>query len=150
MKRFDAEFIAINAVENNGGTKYMVLSKNHTKALALDAYDDGMKKAMLLLGAVIMAQNGILLIDEFETAIHVSAMKHVFGRIIETAIELNVQIFMTSHSIEAIRAVLLCDFDLQPSMRMLTLANVDGEIKVRNVDGVKDVQLLDEYGLELR
>ena len=46
----------------------MVLSKNHTKALALDAYDDGMKKAMLLLGAVIMAQNGILLIDEFETA----------------------------------------------------------------------------------
>lgn len=150
MKRFDADFISINAVENHGGTKYMVLSKNHTKALSLDAYGEGMKKAMLLLGAVIMAQNGILLIDEFETAIHVSAMKHVFGRIIETAIELNVQIFMTSHSLEAIKAVLLCDSDLQQSMRMLTLANVDGEIKVRNVDGAKAVQLLDEYGLELR
>lgn len=150
MKRFDPDFIAINAIENNGGTKYMVLSKNHTKALTLDAYGDGMKKAMLLLGAVIMAQNGILLIDEFETAIHVSAMKHVFGRIIETAIELNVQIFMTSHSLEAIRAVLLCDSELQQAMRMLTLANIDGEIKVRNVDGAKAIQLLDEYGLELR
>lgn len=83
-------------------------------------------------------------------SIHVSAMKHVFGRIIETAIELNVQIFMTSHSLEVIKAVLLCDSDLQQSMRMLTLANVDGEIKVRNVDGAKAVQLLDEYGLELR
>lgn len=57
---------------------------------------------------------------------------------------------MTSHSLEAIKAVLLCDSDLQQSMRMLTLANVDGEIKVRNVDGAKAVQLLDEYGLELR
>lgn len=32
------------------------------------------KKAILLISAVVSAKNGILLLDEFETAIHTSAM----------------------------------------------------------------------------
>jgi len=146
MRHFDPEFLSINSVDGN----YVVLSKNHKKGLLLNAYGDGMKKAMLLLSAVIRAKNGILLLDEFETAIHVSAMKNVFEWIITTAVALNVQIFMTSHSIEAIESVLKCSPELQMEIRMITLVKVEEQLKVRNVDGEKAVQLLDEYGLELR
>ena len=34
-----------------------------------------MKKAILLMSAVIAAKDGILLLDEFETAIHTSARR---------------------------------------------------------------------------
>lgn len=109
-----------------------------------------MKKAMLLLSAVLKAKNGILLLDEFETAIHTSAMGNVFKWIIENAEKLNVQIFMTSHSLEAINSVLKCSPKMQKDIRMITLVNTEKGVKVRNVDAIKAIQLMDEYGLELR
>lgn len=152
MRQFDPYFISINSVEeeNSFGRKYVVLSKNHKEGLLLNAYGDGMKKAMLLLSAVLRAKDGILLLDEFETAIHISAMKNVFSWIIETAIKLNVQIFMTSHSIEAIESILKCSSILQNDIRMITLVKVEDVVRVRNVSGGIAIQLLDEYGLELR
>lgn len=152
MRQFDPMFLSINAVRDDvsHGQKYVILSKNHKEGLLLNAYGDGMKKAILLLSSVIRAKNGILLLDEFETAIHITAMEHVFKWLIETAISLNVQVFMTSHSLEAITSVLRCNKVLQRDMRMITLVNLNNEIKVRNVDGEKALQLLDVYGLELR
>jgi AAA15 family ATPase/GTPase len=152
MQEFDPDFISINAVddEKTVGTKYVVLSKNHKEGLILNAYGDGMKKAMLLISAVIKAKDGILLLDEFETGIHISAMGKVFRLLLETAYKLNVQIFMTSHSLEAIESVLKCCPNMQDYIRMITLVRIDDEVKVRNVNAEKAIQLLDEYGLELR
>ena len=118
--------------------------------MLLNAYGDGMKKAMLLLSAVLRAKDGILLLDEFETAIHNSAMENVFSWILNTAKKMNVQVFMTSHSIEAIETVLKCCPNIQDEMRMITLVNVEDVVKVRNVNAKKAIQLLDEYGMELR
>ena len=130
--------------------KYVVLSKKFNEGLLLNAYGDGMKKAMLLLSALLKAKDGILLLDEFETAIHVSVMGKVFKWIIENAAKLNVQIFMTSHSLEAINSVLKCCPDMQKDIRMITLVNTEDGVKARNVDALKAIQLMDEYGLELR
>ena len=152
MRAFDPDFVSINLVEEEKAfsRKYVVLSKKFKEGLLLNAYGDGMKKAMLLLSAVLRAKNGILLLDEFETAIHTSVMGEVFKWIIETAVKLNVQIFMTSHSIEAISSVLKCCPEVQDDIRMITLVNTDDGVKVRNVDALKAIQLMDEYGLELR
>lgn len=153
MKEFDPGFISVNAInnENGFGRKYMVLSQNHKEGLLLNAYGDGMKKAMLLLSSVLRVQNGVLLLDEFETGIHTSAMESVFKWVLLIAKKFNVQIFMTSHSIEAIETVLKCCPEVQDRMRMITLVRTDEEkIGVRNVNAQKAIQLLDEYGLELR
>ena len=152
MREFEPDFIAINAVEEERifTRKYVVLSKKFKEGLILNAYGDGMKKAMLLLSAVLKAKNGILLLDEFETAIHISVMGNVFKWIIENAVKLNVQIFMTSHSLEAIDSVLKCSPEMQKDIRMITLVNTENGVKARNVDAIKAIQLMDEYGLELR
>ena len=152
MREFDPDFISINSVdeEKTFSRKYIILSKKFKEGLLLNAYGDGMKKAMLLLSSVLRAKNGILLLDEFETAIHASVMGKVFKWIIETASMLNVQIFMTSHSLEAISSVLKWCPEMQKDIRMITLVNTDNGVKVRNVDAPKAVQLMDDYGLELR
>lgn len=152
MREFDSDFVSINSVEDEKtlSRKYVVLSKKFKEGLLLNAYGDGMKKAMLLLSAVLRAKDGILLLDEFETAIHSSVMGKVFKWMIEKASKLNVQIFMTSHSLEAIDTVLKCCPEMQNDIRMITLVNTEDGVKVRNVDASKAIQLKDEYGLEMR
>lgn len=152
MREFDSDFVSINSVEDEKtfSRKYVVLSKKFKEGLLLNAYGDGMKKAMLLLSAVLRAKDGILLLDEFETAIHISVMGKVFKWIIENASRFNVQIFMTSHSLEAIDSVLKCCPEMQKDIKMITLVNTENGVKVRNVDASKAIQLMDDYGLELR
>ena len=69
LKIFDSDIIGLNAIKSDivpSYINYQILSKRHEQSLPLSAYGDGMKKAVLLLSALIKAQNGILLIDEFE------------------------------------------------------------------------------------
>lgn len=153
LQTFDANIISINALKNESNpfqTEYMVLTRNHAKALPLTAYGDGMKKAMLLLSAVVRAKDGILLLDEFETAIHTSAMDSVFSWLLKSVIKLNVQVFLTSHSKEAIEKVLQCDDELKPYINLYTLYNFEEKNYVRRLSCEEAIDAKDNLGLELR
>lgn len=109
-----------------------------------------MKKAVLLMSAVIAAKDGILLLDEFETAIHTSAMTRTFKWILETCVKLNVQVFLTSHSSEAIDKLLKCSPDSLNRISVYTLYKDDEGMSVRQLSGRKAIEAQDEMGLELR
>lgn len=153
LQTFDDNITNINALKDENSpfsTEYMVLTKNHPKALPLTAYGDGMKKAMLLLSAVVRARDGILLLDEFETAIHTSAMNSVFSWLLKSAIKLNVQVFLTSHSKEAIEKVMQCSTELQPYIHLYTLYHFEGKSYVRTMTSQEAIRAKDNLGLELR
>lgn len=153
LQTFDENITNINALKNDNNpyvTEYMVLTNNHPKALPLSAYGDGMKKAMLLLSAVVRARDGILLLDEFETAIHTSAMDSIFSWLLKSAIKLNVQVFLTSHSKEAIEKVLQCSAELQPYINLYTLYNFKGKNYIRTMTCQEAINAKDNLGLELR
>lgn len=153
LQEFDPDITNISALKNKNNTRhseYMILSKKHKKALPLNAYGDGMKKAVLLLNGIVRARNGILLLDEFETAIHTSAMDKVFSWLLRSAIEQNIQIFMTSHSKEAISKVLRLSEELQPYINLYTLYKYDGENYVRRMDCQEAIHAQENLGLELR
>lgn len=153
LQGFDENITNITALKNENNpyfTEYMVLTKNHSKALPLTAYGDGMKKAMLLLSAIVEAQGGILLLDEFETAIHTSAMDSVFSWLLKSALKLNVQVFLTSHSKEAIEKVLKCSAELQPHINLYTLYNFEGKNYVRMMSCQDAINAGKNLGLELR
>lgn len=154
LKLFDSGIISINADKPSNkfgsGTVYKILSKNHKTAIPLNFYGDGIKKAVLLISAVIAAKDGILLLDEFEIAIHTSAMSEIFAWIIETCISLNVQLFMTSHSEEAIDKVLKCSPKNQSKIRQITLYSNEDETVARVLTGEKAIKLKDNLGVELR
>ena len=153
LKIFDENITNITALKSDSNpyfTEYMVLTKNHSRALPLTAYGDGMKKTMLLLSAAVRARNGILLLDEFETAIHTSAMDSVFSWLLKSAVKLNVQVFLTSHSKEAIEKVLQCSTELQPFINLYTLYNFEGKNYVRAMTCQEAINAKDNLGLELR
>lgn len=153
LREYDKDIVSINYNRGSDGFAggfYTILSKSHKKALPLNVYGDGMKKAVMLMGAVVKAKDGILLLDEFETAIHTSAMDKTFRWILETCMKLHVQVFLTSHSKEAINKVLKCSPNLQDKIAVYTLYK-DGEgSSVRRLTGKKAIEAQDEMGLELR
>lgn len=154
LKEYDDGIISINYDRKNekGMNRgvYKILSRASQKALPLNVYGDGMKKAILLMSAVIKAKNGILLLDEFETAIHTSAMDKTFRWILQTCKKLNVQVFLTSHSKEAIDKILKCDPEMRKDMVVYTLSKMKEKSVARRLSGDKAIEVQDHMGLELR
>lgn len=66
---------------------------------------DGFRRALSIGLGLYEARGGLLLIDEIETAFHVSALDKVFPWLMEVAEDMDVQVFATTHSLEAIQAI---------------------------------------------
>lgn len=75
----------------------------------LSAFGDGIRRTLLLALALPRLAGGVLLIDELETAIHVSALGKVFRWLVDACKQYNVQLFATTHSLEAVDAILAAD-----------------------------------------
>ena len=153
LKEFDDSIISVNAIHNSAtpySTDYVILTRNHKEALPLASYGDGMKKAILLLSAIVEARDGILLLDEFETAIHTSAMDSIFSWLLKSALKFHVQVFLTSHSKEAIEKLLKVDESLKSHIHLYTLYDYNGKNYVRMMNCEEAIHAQDILGLELR
>jgi AAA15 family ATPase/GTPase len=71
--------------------------------LPLKSMGDGMTRLFHIIVALVNAQNGILLIDEFENGLHWSIQPLVWDVVFRVAERLNVQVFATTHSRDCIQ-----------------------------------------------
>lgn len=153
LKEFDDNIINVSTLkskENPLTSEYMILTKKHQKALPLNSYGDGMKKALHLLSAIVKSRDGILLLDEFETAIHTSAMDSVFSWLLRSSLKLNEQVFLTSHSKEAINKVLRSNSKLQSHINLYTLYDFEGQNFARMLHCEEAIHAQENLGMELR
>lgn len=67
---------------------------------------DGMRRTLAIAAATTLARSGVLLVDEVETALHPEALTEVFGLLVKICAAANVQLFVTTHSLEAVDAML--------------------------------------------
>lgn len=74
--------------------------------MPLSTFGDGIKKVLVLSNAIASASRGILLIDEIETAIHKKYYLDIFSFLVKAAKAFDVQVFITTHSFEAIDGIL--------------------------------------------
>jgi ABC-type branched-subunit amino acid transport system ATPase component len=72
----------------------------------LSTFGDGMRRAFAMSSALLMASDGILLIDEIESGLHAQALDSVLPWLSSAAKMADVQIVATTHSLEAIDAVI--------------------------------------------
>ncbi|MCD7893400.1 MAG: hypothetical protein LUG60_06820 [Erysipelotrichaceae bacterium] len=77
-------------------------------------------------------------------------MDTLFKLLLQTCMELNVQLFLTSHSKETIENVLKCCPDLNSHINLYTLYNRKGKTIVRNLNYVDAIEAIDELNLEVR
>lgn len=92
--------------------------------MPLFAYGSGLQKAVLLAVVLAYSKNGAILIDEIDNAIHASAFEGVFQWFLNSCLKWNVQAFLTTHSAEAIDAILKTahrDYPGEDVLRVITL-----------------------------
>ncbi|MFP4007585.1 MAG: AAA family ATPase [Spirulinaceae cyanobacterium] len=70
--------------------------------LPLKSMGDGITRLFHIIVALVNAQNGILLIDEFENGLHWSVQPKVWDIVFKLSQKLNVQVFATTHSRDCI------------------------------------------------
>lgn len=148
LQIFDPDISEIDIVENRTDTTIFV---QHRKLgpMPIHSFGDGLRKATVVAGMVFQAQGGVLLIDEAETALHVDHQRPFFEALFAICAELQVQLFISTHSLDAVDAVLqscpnsnaLAGFHLPDRNSGKPMKRMDG-------DFLKRVRL--ERGLDIR
>lgn len=117
----------------------------------ITVFGDGMRRAALIANALIQLKSGgVLLIDEVEAGIHVNALKKVFTWLVNAARELNVQVFVTTHSLEALDAILASTSDHLDDTVAYHLTPSANETRVKRFSGELLNRIRGENGLDVR
>ena len=150
LQIFDSSITGIQAIQDGYGTKYYVLTSTREKGVPLSLYGDGLKKAVNLISNIVYVENGILMVDEFETSVHTSAMKELFEVALQSALERNVQLFMSTHSKEAVEVLLNLDLYPKENISVHTIHREDGCHLIRSLSSVDAQKAIREWGMDLR
>lgn len=86
-----------------GGFK--VKLKDQTDPMPIGSLGDGVWRMLAHAISLAQAKGGILLIDEIDTGLHYSVQEDLWRMIAETARELDVQVFATTHSYDCITSL---------------------------------------------
>ena len=94
----------LGSSRSSGERKAMVRTKNFPMPIPLRSFGDGTNSLFAMILSLANARAGILLIDEFENGLHYSIQPDAWKMIFRLAQRLNVQVFATTHSWDAIEA----------------------------------------------
>jgi AAA domain, putative AbiEii toxin, Type IV TA system len=78
--------------------------RDQPQRIPLSSMGEGMRRILSLAMSAIVAQGGILLVDEIDTGLYYGLQADLWRLLIETAQNLNIQIFATTHSWDCIVA----------------------------------------------
>lgn len=84
--------------------RFLVDDNNYSTAMDLMGYGEGLQRIFFISLLFASAKNGVILIDEFENAIHTELIGKFAPFIHTLSQSFNVQVFLTSHSKECIDA----------------------------------------------
>jgi hypothetical protein len=107
LRDFDADIDGIDLASFVGDRPAVYLKHRRLGIAPLSIFGDAMRRSVLLAATLPrLRDGGILLIDEVETGIHVRALSRVFDWLVAAARKLGVQVFVTTHSLEALDALI--------------------------------------------
>ena len=145
--RVDPHLVNIELVDEQ--RRFLVTHQDFDQAPDLSSFGDGMRRVFEIGLLFAGVRGGVLLIDEFENAIHPELLT-AFTRVVqELAVEHNVQVFLTTHSKEALDAFILNDYATN-DIAGYALCRGEKGVAVRRFDGEKLARLHKALDFDLR
>lgn len=150
MKRVEASIVDIRYTEEMDVKRFLVESKYSTeRSFDLTTYGEGIQRIFYIALAFASCRNGVILIDEFETAIHFSLLKEFTRLTQELAETFNVQVFLTSHSRECIEAFVENGYKTE-QITGFQMINDGNRIISKRVEGERFKYLVENIALDIR
>lgn len=129
--------------------RFVVIDSKFPAGVDLSSYGEGLQRMFLLSLLFASAQHGVVLIDEFENALHYSLIGPFSRFIHQMALKFNVQVFITSHSKECIDAFVM-EIATKDDLSCHAVVNTEDGIRTRDFSGTQFKRLLDIGDVDLR
>ena len=151
IRQFDPNILDIKIASFRGGRPAIYLNHKRLGPAPLSIFGDALRRAVLLASTLhAIKGGGVLLIDEIETGIHVSALQRVFAWLANAAKQFDVQIVATTHSLEAVDAIAESVTDRIDDLVTFHLDQTEKETRVKRIHGELLFRLRRERGLDVR
>ena len=106
LRELDPDVLDLQIITDKyTGAPTILVKHRRSGAVPLSVLGDGFRRALAIALSIPRSRGGLLLIDEIETALHVSFLGKLFTWLIQACENFNVQLFATTHSLEAVSAM---------------------------------------------
>ena len=147
-ERVDAHLINIELVDEQ--RRFLVSHQDFDHAPDLSSFGEGMRRIFEIGLLFADVRGGVLLIDEFENALHPELLT-AFTRVVqELAVEHKVQVFLTTHSKEALDAFILNGYATDDVAGYALCRGGESGIAIQRFDGEKLARLHKALDFDLR
>ena len=147
--KMDHSIEKIEMVNIDNTSRFMVTSSKLNHAIDLTKYGEGLQRVFEIALFMGYCQNGVLCIDELDSAIHKSLLVDFTGFIQELADDFNVQLFLTTHSKECIDAFVENEYP-DTNLTAFALQEDDGKISCKFLEGNKLKALVESFNIDIR
>ena len=141
------EKIEMTNVENE--SRFLVSSSRNKEAIDITKYGEGLQRIFEIALLIGYSRNGIICIDEVDSAIHKSLLIKFTKFIQQAADKFNVQVFLSTHSKECIDAFVKNKYNNQ-DITAYILTDNQKSISCKYVDGKRLERLIENINLDIR
>lgn len=127
-----------------------LFKENQNKPLTLYDYGNGMYKAFFIATSALLSKDGILLVDEIEAGIHSKALRSFIEKLLDVCSINNVQLFLTTHSLESIDVILDDCRNRLGDVSIYHIRNDEKQSTAKKYSGNKLLTLRNEIGFDVR
>lgn len=146
----DSTIEKIDLVNDEGENRFKVSSSSIDKAVDITKYGEGLQRVFEIALLIGYCRNGVLCIDEIDSALHKSLLVKFTEFIQRTAKEFNVQVFISTHSKECIDAFVENDYPDDELTAYALQENSEGKIVCNFLSGNKLKQLVESINIDIR
>lgn len=144
----DSTIEKIELLDIHGENRFFVTSKTHDNSIDLTKYGEGLQRIFEIALLISYCSNGILCIDEIDSAIHKGLLVRFAEFIQRLVYEYNVQLFLSTHSKECVDAFSKAQ---QGNMMAFALETTqDAVVDFRYMEGEKLNELINIIDLDIR
>lgn len=148
-REIDSNILAIDKGGSGDNFRFLVEYKGSERPIDLTEFGDGIQRVFHISLMVVAAENGVICIDEIENAIHYKLLVSFTDFIQKLAHEHNVQVFVSTHSAECVKAFFENNYENE-EITGFRLINKDGKISSQKAIGNQLQIQLEEFSLDLR
>jgi len=150
IERIAVQVATANSYYRSGSRGGFIVKRRGTeRPIPIGSLGDGVWRMLVMAIAITQCRGGVLLVDEIDTGLHHSIMSEMWQLIYNTAKELDVQVFATTHSYD-------CVYSLAP---LCASADEQNPITVQRIEpgksaaipyALNQVRIAAEHQIEVR
>lgn len=148
-EKLDKSIDKIEMVSIDNESRFMVSSNQMSYAIDITKYGEGLQRVFEIALLMGYSKNGIICIDELDSAIHKNLLIDFTQFIQYLAEKFNVQVFLSTHSKECIDAFVENNYP-DDELTAFSLNEVDGKITCKYLEGNKLKQLVENINIDIR